>query len=179
MRAAAFKISHVDLCVANSGETNAFIGPSLCKAYIKATGWDPQEEIFTSQLGLLKVMHPHAEAFRYIARIETGHVLRREVDSELAQAIADGSMGIYVIGHIEFGDVFDNRWTVKFCRKWGAWMFGGQWQGTNVWYDYPDILPEKSRMNGEFRIKRPSFPRRLWRKIRKRDPDFPVVEEAD
>jgi hypothetical protein len=122
---------------------------------------------------LPKVLHPHAEAFRHRTRIETGSNLRLELDRETAQAIADGSLGIYVIGHIEFGDVFDNCWTEKFCRKWGAWWLGGAWQEKAFWYDYSD------GMNGEFRIKRSSLPRRLWRRMRKKDPYFPVVELSD
>jgi hypothetical protein len=171
------EIWYADLLIANSGETNAFIGQSLCKACIKATGWEPGREFITSQIGLPKVLHPHKDAFRYSARIETGHVLRLELDKEMAQAITNGSMGIYVIGQIEFGDVFDNRWTVKFCRKWGAWWFGGAWQGVNIWYDYPDdILPEDSLVNGEFRIKRPSWLQRLRNRMRGKNPDFPEVE---
>jgi hypothetical protein len=124
MPPAKFKISRVDLCVANSGETNAFIRYSLCKVCIKPIGWDAQKESNTSPMGLPQVMHPHTKAFRRSFQIETGHMLRSEVDSVTAQAIAEGSLGVYVIGHIEFEDVFDNRWTVKFCRKWGAWTPG-------------------------------------------------------
>lgn len=178
------QVWYADLLISNSGETNAFIGHSLCKAYFRAMGWNPQEEIFNSSIGLPKVMHPHmhphVDAFEHRLRIETGHVLRPEVDEGMAQAIADGLMGVYVIGHIEFGDVFGNLWTVKFCRRWGAWYFGGEWQECDVWYDYPDdILPEESSVNGEFRIKRPSFFQKLWLRMRKsKDPDFPILERG-
>lgn len=164
----------VDLLILNSGATNAFIGHALCKACIKPAGWNPQTESITSQIGLPKVMRPHSEGFMHSARIETGSALR-QVDSEMAQGIEGGALGIYVIGHIEFRDVFDNRWAIKFCRKWGGWWFGGMWKENAAWYDYP----EKSEMNGEFRIMRPSLLRRMWRRIRKRDPDLPVVEVSD
>lgn len=164
---------YAHLLISNSGETNAFIGTSLCKAYIKAPGWDPRGEFITSQMGLPKVLHPHDEHVRHSVRIERVPALRLGVDSETAQAIGNGSMGIYVIGHIEYGDVFDNRWTVTFCRKWGAWWFGGQWQEPSLWYDYPD---GKSQLNGVFRIKRPSMLRRILRRMGKEKPEAPVVE---
>jgi hypothetical protein len=180
MLPASGEIWHADLLIANSGETNAFVGAALCKAYVKATGWNPQEEIFNSSIGLPKVMHPHTDPFTYQVRIETGNILRPEMDREMVKAVADGSMGIFVIGHIEFVDVFDSRWTMKFCRKWGAWWFGGAWQGVNIWYDYPDdILPEDNLVNGEFRIKRPSWLQRLRSRMRGKDPDFPMVEIVD
>ncbi len=175
-RADAFKISHVDLCVANSGETNAFIRNSLCKACIKQAGWDARKENIASQIGLPQVMYPHKEAFKHRARIETGHPLKPDVDRDTAQAIADGFLGIYVIGHIEFGDVFDNRWTVRFCRKWGAWMFGGQWQDTSSWYDYEPHTRGEFPMSGEFRIKRPSIIKRILRRVRKKKPEAPAIE---
>jgi len=171
------EIWYAELLIANSGETNAFVERSFCKACIKATGWIPGREFITSQIGLPKVLHPHEEAFRHSARIETGNLLKFGMDKKTVQAIADGSMGIYVIGHIEFGDVFDNRWTVKFCRKWGAWSFGGMWQGTDIWYDYPDdILPEKSLVNGEFRIEKRSPLRRILRRMRSNKTDMPKIE---
>lgn len=163
---------YAHLLISNSGETNAFVGTSLCKAYIKAAGWDPRGEIITSQMGLPKVLHPHADPVRHSERIERVPTLVG-VDSETAQAIGNGSMGIYVIGHIEFEDVFDNRWTVTFCRKWGAWWFGGQWQEPSLWYDYPD---GKSQMNGVLRIKRPSILRRVLRRMRREKPEEPVIE---
>lgn len=180
MPPASGEIWYADLLISNSGETNAFIGAALCKAYVKATGWNLREEIFNSSIGLPKVMHPHTDAFKYRVRIETGNVLILEMDREMVKAVGDGSMGIFVIGHIEFVDVFGARWTMKFCRKWGAWLFGGAWQGVNIWYDYPDdILPGENMINGEFRISRPSLFRKLLRKIRKKDPDFPVVQITD
>jgi hypothetical protein len=177
MPPAKFKISRVDLCVANSGETNAFIRYSLCKVCIKPIGWDAQKESNTSPMGLPQVMHPHTKAFRRSFQIETGHMLRSEVDSVTAQAIAEGSLGVYVIGHIEFEDVFDNRWTVKFCRKWGAWTLGGQWQDTSSWYEYPpQEAPGELPMNGELRIKKPTMLRRILRRMSKRAPHAPVIE---
>jgi hypothetical protein len=169
------EVWYANLLISNSGETNALIGHALCKACIKSNGWDPGSETIRSRIGLPKVLHPHQNPFPHKVMIETGNVLSLEVDRKMAQAIADGQMGVYVIGLIEFGDVFDNRWSVTFCRKWGAWWFGGAWQGPDIWYDYP----EKSRFNGEFRIKRPSYLRKLWRKIRKEDSDFPVIEISD
>jgi hypothetical protein len=169
-------IWYADLLIANSGETNAFIGPSLCKACIKPAGWNPRKENITSQVGLPKVVHPHTEAFPHSVKIETTTALIPEVDSATAQGIGDGSLGIYVIGHIEFADVFDNRWIVKFCRKWGGWWFEGQWQENATWYDYPDNLTKERGMNAEFQIERPSVVRRLWRGLRKKDPQAPLVK---
>jgi hypothetical protein len=171
-----FDVRNVDLHISNSGETSAFIRAALCKACIRPMGWDAREEITNSRIGLPKVVRPLADPFKHTARIQTGQALRDsfdELDGDIAKAIVDGSQGIYVIGHIEFGDVFDNHWALKFCRKWGAWRFGGQWQGVDIWYDYPD---GKSQMNGVFRIKHPSMLRRVLRGIRREKPEAPVIE---
>jgi hypothetical protein len=74
------------------------------------------------------------------------------MNRETATAIAEGSLRLCVIGHIEFGDVFDNHWTLKFCRQWGGTWFGGQWQFASVWKDYEPQTPGSFKMNGDFRI---------------------------
>lgn len=176
MPPASGMIWYADLRIENSGETNAFIGVSLCKALIRGIRWDPRSEIITSQIGLPTVLRPHAEPFKHRARIETGQALRLEIDRETAQAIGNGSAGIYVIGRIEYRDVFDNQWAIKFCRVWGAWWFGGQWQNASVWNDYEPESSGDIPMNGELRVTRPSSLRRILRWIRRKKPDVPVIE---
>jgi hypothetical protein len=171
-----FGTHDVDLQISNSGETNAFIRVAFCKACIKPTNWNPRKEITTSQIPLPKVMHPHEKAFRHKSRIETGHILVPEVDKDMTQSIADGFHGIFVIGHIEFGDVFDNRWTVKFCRKWGARWFGGGWEGASSWYDFEAQTRGGIPMNGEFRVKNISALRLALQNLRRKKSDVPEIK---
>jgi hypothetical protein len=161
-------IWNVDIHIANSGETNAFIGAAFCKACIKESNWNARDEIVTSQIGLPKVMRPTEKPLQHRERVE--------MDRKTATAIAEGSLRLWVIGRIEFGDVFGNHWTLKFCRQWGGTWFGGQWQFASVWKDYEPQTPGSFKMNGEFRIKRPSLPRQLVRRMRKKDPQAPVIE---
>jgi hypothetical protein len=158
----------VDIHIANSGETNAFIRAAYCKACIKGLNWNARDETITSQIGLPTVMHPTEKSFQLRERVE--------VDRKTGTAIAEGSLRLCVIGHIEFGDVFDNHWTLKFCRQWGGTWFGGQWQFACVWKDYEQQTPGSLKMNGEFRIKRPSLLRRTVRRMRKKDPHAPVIK---
>jgi hypothetical protein len=158
----------VDLRIANSGATNAFIETALCKVCIKELNWNTGDETITSQIGLRTVMRPAEEPFQHRERVE--------MDRATATAISEGSLRLCVIGHIEFGDVFDNHWTLKFCRQWGGTWFGGQWQFACVWKDYEEQTPGSLKMNGEFRVKRPSLLRRTARRMRKKDPHAPVIK---
>ena len=168
MPPARFETPHVDLRIANSGETNAFIRVAIFKACLKELNWNPRNETITSQVDLPKVMRPNADHFKHKSSIEISHVLKAEVDQETAQAIADGTLGIYLIGHIEFGDVFDNCWTVKVCRKWGGWWFNGKWEDTFSWYDYEPQASGEFPMNGEYQIKYPTVLRRILRRTFKK-----------
>jgi len=176
MPPATFNVNHVEFCITNSGETNAFVRRALCKACVKELNWDARDETINSQINLPNVMHPHEAPFRHRTAIETGHLLKSEIDKDTAQAIADGTLGIYVIGHVEFGDVFDNHWAVKICRKWGGWWFGGEWQGSSVWHDYEPEGTVGLPLNGDFRIKQPSTLRRILRTLRRKKPNIPVIE---
>jgi hypothetical protein len=48
----------IDLRIANSGATNAFIRAAFCKACVKEWNWNARDEIITSQIGLPTVMRP-------------------------------------------------------------------------------------------------------------------------
>jgi hypothetical protein len=104
------------LKIANLGSTNAFIGRNLCLACVKNPGWDAKETVITSQIHLPKVIPPDGKAIEFDAQIEveTDKTYEWKVDQATIHAVGNGSKRIYVIGLIEFCDVFDTHWSLKF-----------------------------------------------------------------
>ncbi len=168
-------IWRVDLLIANSGETSAFIGRALYKVCIRPLSWDSRTEIIVRSLDLPKVMRAGEVPIEIRAEVENRET-SIQIDRETAKAIMDGSLGVFVIGYVEFGDVFGNHWTMKFCRRWGGTFGGGRWQYTSTWNDYEPQTRGAFPMNGELRIKRPSKLRRILRRMRKKDPQAAIIE---
>jgi hypothetical protein len=163
------QIWRVDLRIANSGETSAFIGSALYNVCIRPRSWDARTESIDLSFDLPKVMRAGKES---IENRETSI----QIDRATAIAIMDGSLGVFVIGHVEFGDVFDNHWSMRFCRRWGGTFSRGDWQYTSTWHDYEPQTRGEFPMNGELRIERPSKLRRVLRRMLKKDPQAPIVE---
>ena len=177
---ARFQYCHIDLRAANSGETTAFVYVALCKACIRGTRWDARKETITSQISLPKAMRAGEQPFAFKAGIETRDPSKLEIGAETAKAVADGSLHVYVIGHVEYGDVFDNRWVLKFCRQWGGTYSLGNWANNSSWLDYPSReAPGAVEMNDEFRVERPSKIRQILSMIRRKDPSAARIINVD
>jgi|GEM_PF-3147817 len=163
--------------IANHGSTNAFIGPALCSACVKDPGWQGKMAI-TTQIPLPKVIPANGEPEEYAARIEMPGPSVYEVDQATFEAVRGGVKRIYVVGLIEFWDVFGARWTLKFFRLWwGTWL-DSKWQYT-AWRDY---LPEDGApadANGELRIEKPSAIRRFLRRMMRRDPNAVLARKEN
>jgi hypothetical protein len=99
MQPSASEVWFAKLKIANHGSTNAFIGP----------GWDAKKTAITSQIPLPKVIPPDGKAIEFNARIETHKMNEWKVYRETIDAVGNGSKRIYIIGLIEFRDVFDTH----------------------------------------------------------------------
>lgn len=153
------------LKIVNHGSTNAFIGPALCLACVKNPGWDAKKTAITSQIPLPKVIPPDGKAIEFDARIEADKMDEWKVYRAIIDAVGNRSKRIYVIGLIEFWDVFDTHWSLKFFRQWEGTRLAGAWQFTS-WRDYGPDDGGPIDGNGEFRIEKPSKFRRIWRSLR-------------
>jgi hypothetical protein len=178
MPPSASEVWFAKLKIANHGSTNAFIGPALCLACVENPGWDARKTAITSQIPLPKVIPPDGKAIEFDIRIETDKMNEWKVYRDTIDAVGNRSKRIYVIGLIEFWDVFDTHWSLKFFRQWEGTGSAGAWQFTS-WRDYGPDDGGPIDGNREFRIEKPSKFRRIWRSFRKRDPDQPVVTIMD
>jgi hypothetical protein len=162
------------LRIANHGSTNALIGPALCLACVENPGWDAKKTAIKSQIPLPKVIPPDGNAIEFDARIETDKTHGWKVDRATIDSVGNGSKRIYVIGLIEFWDVFDTHRSLKFSRQWTGTWSANAWQSTS-WCDYGPDDGGPADGNVEFRIQKPSKLRRLWRRLLKRNPNEFVV----
>ena len=166
------------LKIANHGSTNAFIGPALCLACVENPGWNAKKTTITSQIPLPKVIPPDGKAIEFDARIETEKMNEWKVYQDTIDAVRNRSKRIYVIGLIEYGDVFGTHWSLKFFRQWMGTGSAGALKFTS-WSDYGPEDGGPPDGNGYFRIVKPSIYRRIWCRLRKRDPDEIVVTIDD
>jgi hypothetical protein len=164
--------------IANHGSTNALIGSALCLACVEHSGWDTKKAVITSQIPLPKVIPPDGKVFELDARIEINKTHEWKVDRATIDAVANGSKRIYVIGLIEYWDVFDTHRTLNFSRQWYGTWFENAWQFTS-WRDYGPNDGGPIDGNREFRLEKPSKMQRIWRRLRKRDPDGLVISITD
>ena len=98
-------IWRVDLLIANSGETSAFIGRALYKVHPAFSVGIQERKSLSRSLDLPKVMRAGEVPIEIRAEVEN-HETSIQIDRETAKAIMDGSLGVFVIGYVEFGDVF-------------------------------------------------------------------------
>jgi preprotein translocase subunit Sss1 len=162
------------LKIANHGSTNALIGSALCLACVEHNGWDAKETAIMSQIPLPTVIPPDGKVIEFDARIEINKKHEWKVDRPIIDAVANGSRRIYVIGLIEYSDVFETHRTLKFFRQWYGTWFENAWQFTS-WRNYGPDDGGPIDGNREFRIEKPSKMLRIWRRLRKCDPDELVI----
>jgi hypothetical protein len=160
MAPSASDVWFAKLKIANRGSTNAFIDTARCLACIENSGWNAKEAAITSQMSLPMVIPPDGNAIEFYAPIEIDKINEWKVYRDTIDAVGNRSKRIYVIGLIEFRDVFDTHWSLKFFRQWEGTRLAGAWQSTS-WHDYGPDGGGQIDGNGEFRNKKPSKFRRI------------------
>jgi hypothetical protein len=172
------EVWYANLLIANHGSTNVFIGPALCLPCINAAHWNMKDVVLQLQIDLPKVIPPNVDGIKFAAPIQMGNKLNWSYDFLTIDAIGDGTKGVFVTGQIEYWDVFDTHWSLKFCRKWGGSYSNGSWWFTK-WRDYGPKEGGPTDGNDEYKIEDPSKMRRLWLWIRRRDPNTLTITKAN
>lgn len=147
----------VNLIVANRGSTNAFIISAKCLVCIKPAQWDTKDVSIEHQMRMPKVIAPNSKGEDVLEWVDSGKRPIRDFDQETHESLRSYKVGMFAIGYIEFGDVFDDHWRLNFCRRWGGWYSMGDWLSAGDW---PDYGPPEA--NGECKIKKPSKWKRFW-----------------
>jgi hypothetical protein len=156
----------VEMAVTNGGSTNAFIGPAICLPCINAANWDTKDAYVRLSMNLPAILKPN-ETITFKPPIQHGNDLKWNLDVETIGMIVSGFSGIFIIGLIEYKDVFGSRWSLKFGRKWSGVISknNNEWLFTD-WKEYDPL-----DANGEYKICEPGRTKRLWRRLRGRDPN--------
>jgi hypothetical protein len=165
---------YANLIISNHGSTNVFIGPALCLSCINVPQWDMKDAVLQLQIDLPKVIPPNIGGIKFAAPIQIGNKLSGTYDFKTIDEIGNGTKGVFVVGLIEYWDVFDERWSLKFTRKWGGSLHNSSWVFTK-WKDYGRKHGGPAEANGEYKIEEPSIMRRLARWILRRDPNTVVA----
>jgi hypothetical protein len=166
-------LGSVDFTVTNYGSTNAFISSAKCLVCVREAQWDLKGIRIMYEMKLPRAVAPRPEGVKEFQLIDAGSRMFGEIDGDTYNALQFRKKQMYVIGHIEFWDVFDNRWRLRFCRRWGGNYSVGQWWFTHEWLDYGEDT------NGEDKIEKPSKIRRFVRWILRRPIDASVIRKAN
>jgi hypothetical protein len=159
--------NRVTLIVTNHGSTNAFIGKARSAAFIKRTDWGTNDLALNYGLQMnvptvippftLKEPVPIEESITYEADVDGSD---REIIHNL---LREEKNSVFVVGFVEFEDVFGNRWRFNFSRCWGGMYSEGQWFFTHEWMTWP-TYPD-----GEEKIKKPpSRLQKFWKRFMRR-----------
>lgn len=160
------------MTITNHGSTNAFIGPAICLPCINAANWDTKDAHVRHTINLPSVIKPN-EGIEFSPPVQLRNDLKWEFDEETIASVGNGFAGIFLVGLIEYRDVFGGRWSLKFWRKWNGTHSHGKWLFTD-WKEYDPL-----GANGEYGIRKPTIPLRFWRHLRRRDPNAVVARKAN
>jgi hypothetical protein len=117
-------LGEVKIRVINHGSTKASIGRSVCLPCVESSEWKTADAESNLQMDLPKVISPNVEGAPFTAPIFQGGKL--EFDSKKAiDDIQSGTMSLYVLGCIDYEDVFGGKWQLRFCRKWQSLVYAG------------------------------------------------------
>ena len=124
----------VEFRVTNHGATNAVIENALCLPCIQVAKWDTKDALIRLQIQIPKIMAPNPDGVKVTGPIQLASDLNWDIGAEDIEALTSRRASIYVVGYIEFRDVFDTRWRLDFCRKWNKFShikgeddLGGTW----------------------------------------------------
>jgi hypothetical protein len=76
------------------------------------------------------VIPPAGASEEYSNRIEMDDADSWQVDQATIDAVRGGVKRIYVMGLIEFRDVIDTHWSLKFFGLWWSTWLDARWQYT-------------------------------------------------
>jgi hypothetical protein len=155
------ELSEAVLLVTNHGSTNVFVGEALCLPLVESSKWNPVNTQLHLVMAIPKVIAPDKTAPGFRAPIQAQEKLSPDawdIGQKTIEEIVSGKKSVFVLGRIDYEDVFGNKWRLRFCRRWRR-LFTVE---NGDWLDYGT-----AEENAECQIKRPS---KLWERVRRRFP---------
>jgi len=174
---APHEVWNATLIVANHGSTNTFINTALCLPCVEYCQWNSELAEIHLSVHLPRVIEPNMRGVRFPGPVQQGDRLTIDtwdMTQETIDAIKSGEKALFMLGFIEYEDVFGSTWKLRFSRRWQ----GPFTQGTTLWIsEWGDHGPPEA--NREYKIVRPSSFRRLGRWILRREPNTVMVRRAN
>lgn len=154
---AAGELWTIGLFVTNHGSTKAFIREARCLPCIESPVWDAGNASIHLQIHMPTVLGADESSNRFDAPVQKEEMLHWDVwniDETTVEAIRLQEKKLFVVGYVEYEDVFGWIWKLRFSKYWRP-MFAsdkslahGEWTtygGEKINREYVVYCPQNRR----------------------------------
>jgi hypothetical protein len=159
---------YLKITIANAGSTKAFPGLALCLPCINSPAWNCKETSLRFPIALPPVLSPDAQGVVFKVPIHMEGDATQEYLDSVIESVKIGGKRVYVIGSIEYWDVFNTHWSIGFCKKWHGYYSNGFWSFAG-WRDHGPEDGGPRDGNAHYKMQQPTTIRRIGRLLLGRD----------